>query len=67
MRTTKQQAASQRRSLTAIKKKLGQMSVAWSDVDAYFESRIEELIEAVKKVDCAMADFIAEGETDGNC
>lgn len=67
MRTAKQQAASQRRSLTAIKKKLGQMSTAWADVDAYFESRLEALIEEVKKVDGAMDEFIAEGEPDGNC
>jgi hypothetical protein len=67
MRTPKQLAASQRRSLRAIKKKLGEMSCVWSDIDNYFASRLEELIEAVKKVDVAMDEFIAEGETDGNC
>ena len=66
MRTTKQQAASQRRSLAAIKKRFGRMSVAWGGLDGYFESRLEEMIEEVKKLDGEMAEYIADGENDGS-
>lgn len=66
MQTAKQQAASQRRSLQAIQKKLTKMSCAWGDVDGYFESRTSDLVKEVKKLDGEMAEFIKDGGNDGN-
>lgn len=66
MQTAKQQAANQRRSLQAVRNKLMNMSCAWSGVDGYFETRLEDLVDGVNKLDGEMAEFIANGGNDDN-
>lgn len=50
MQSPKQMAAGQRRSLMAIRKKLINMSLEWSDVDGWCERLLEELADDVKEV-----------------
>ncbi|MDP1573069.1 MAG: hypothetical protein Q8M09_08090 [Pseudomonadota bacterium] len=58
--TSVQQAAYQRRSLASLKAKAAAMAAAWSDVDNYFESRLEELKAFIGAIETDMAGYIAE-------
>lgn len=66
MATIKQQAAHQRRSLKAIRKRLELMSADWGDVDYYFESRLAEIVQDIEKLEGEMTGFTDEGGSDGN-
>lgn len=66
MQTIKQQAASQRRSLKAIKAKLTAMSADWGDVDCYFQSRLDGVAQEVEKLEREMTGFTNEGGNDDN-
>jgi hypothetical protein len=67
MQTDKQQAASQRRSLKALKEKVTRMSLAWSDLDEYFVTRLEDLAKEIEALDNEMAQYIIDGgKPDGN-
>jgi ATP-dependent Clp protease ATP-binding subunit ClpA len=58
--TNIQQAAYQRRSLSTLKDKVVAMSIAWGDVDGYFENRLEELAKEIEKIEKEMVEFIAD-------
>lgn len=45
--TPRQMASNQQRTLAAMKARLIEMSIAWSDVDGYFERLLEELSDRV--------------------
>lgn len=55
-----QQAAYQRRSLGSLKEKVVGMSIAWGDLDGYFESRLSELAKEIEAVEKEMVEFIAD-------
>lgn len=54
--TNKQIAAGQVRSLRAIRKKLQQMSVQWSDVDEYNVRLLDDLADRVEDVAVSLLD-----------
>lgn len=48
--TPRQMASNQVRTLATIKRRLLELSIAWSDVDEYNRTRLEELADAVQGV-----------------
>jgi hypothetical protein len=64
--TAKQQAAQQRRSLRAIRKKLSDLGRAWDGVDGHFEGRLWGLHDEIEQIETELTEFIIEGEKDGN-
>jgi cob(I)alamin adenosyltransferase len=74
MQTVRQQAANQRRSLRAIRKKVFDLSAAWGEVDEVFRSRLEGLTKQIAEIENEMQEFIKdyqpssdfEGGNDGN-
>ena len=60
--TAKQQASNQRRSLRALRKRVTELSRAWSDVDGIFEHRLEALSVEIERIETEFTEFIEEEE-----
>lgn len=64
MQTPKQQAASQRRSLAALRARVLNMSAAWGDVDEYFMSKLHSIYLEIEQIEKEMSQFIIDGGGD---
>lgn len=58
--TAIQQASYQRRSLGTLKKKVLSMEAEWNEVDTFFENRLNELANAIQKLQDEMTAYVTD-------